>query len=198
VQRRATGRLGLAAKRRAEKRGGDESSPHSLPESPGEWQWRLAGRARVASGDGGWRSARGDRSPLFQSQLGSSSAEWSWVFFFFFDRMKLIGLEAHYGWTLFILTINSYLLVNRNWLNFFDAFLPQSQKIMHSLHQLVGSFWGWLLSVRELGDLCQGVCSCANVEKYYYLYFGQLRWTSILVFLFYVNHKYVSFYLCES
>jgi hypothetical protein len=83
VQRRAAGRLGLAAKRRAEKRGGDESSPHSLPESPGEWQWRLAGRARVASGDGGWRSARGDRSPLFQSQLGSSSAEWCWVFFFF-------------------------------------------------------------------------------------------------------------------
>ena len=69
------------------------------------------------------------------------------------------------------------------------------QKIMHSCTS-------WLAALMAASERrgawrpLPGVCSCTNVEKYYYSYFGKLRWTSILVFLFYVNH--MSHFICVN
>lgn len=60
------------------------SSPRSLDRlDSGEQQWRDGRDVRVASGGGGWRSARGDGSPLFIFSTGHGNAgSWarqSWI-----------------------------------------------------------------------------------------------------------------------
>jgi hypothetical protein len=50
------------------------SSPRSLDRlDSGEQQWRDGRDVRVASGGGGWRSARGDGSPLFIFSTGTGT-----------------------------------------------------------------------------------------------------------------------------